>query len=145
MADGYELLAREHRSVEAMFEQYREQHDDAIAHRIAEALTLHAHAEEAALYPQLRRFVDGGDDLANEAEAEHTVVKSQIALLYDAPPPDLAPLMEQIERNVAEHVHTEEETIFPAMRESGVDADTLARALERAEGESPSRSSGGVG
>jgi len=145
MADGYEFLKREHRNVESMFEQYRQQPDDALAHRIAEALTIHTEAEEAALYPQLRKYVDGGDDLASEAEYEHATVKSQIARLYEAPPIDLAPVLRQIEQNVAEHVRREEEEIFPAMRESGVDADGLARALERAQGEAPSRSSGNVG
>ena len=145
MSDGYEFLMREHRQVESMFEQYRQQPDDALAHRIAEALTLHTEAEEAALYPQLRKYVDGGDDLAADVEYEHATVKSQIARLYEAPPTDLAPLVRDIEQNVAAHVRREEDEIFPAMRESGVDADGLARALERAEGEAPSRSSGNVG
>ena len=145
MTDGYEYLEREHRSVEAMFEKYREQPDDAIAHRIAEELTLHTHVEETALYPQLRRYVDGGDDLATTAEDEHAVLKSQIARLYEAPPDDLRPLMQELERNVSDHVREEEETIFPAMRECGVDADALGRALESAQGEAPVRSSGEVG
>jgi hemerythrin superfamily protein len=145
MADGYGLLERQHRDVEAMFEKYREEPDDATAHRIAEALTLHTHIEETALYPQLRRYVDGGDNLATVAEDEHATVKSQIARLYEAPPVDVRPLMEEIERNVSDHVREEEESIFPAMRESGVDADALGRALESAQGEAPSRSSGEVG
>src|SRR5262245_14439290 len=145
MSDGYEFLSREHRQVESMFEQYRQDPDDALARRIAEALTLHTEAEEAALYPQLRKYVDGGDDLAAEAEYEHATVKSQIARLYEAPPADLAPLVRQIEQNVADHVRREEQEIFPAMRDSGVDGDGLARALERAQGEAPSRSSGNVG
>jgi hemerythrin superfamily protein len=145
MADGYEFLRREHRNVEMMFDQYRQQPDDALARRIAEALTMHTEAEETALYPQLRKYVDGGDDMAAEAEYEHATVKSQIARLYEAPPIDLAPLVRQIEQNVADHVRREEQEIFPAMQESGVDADGLARALERAQGEAPSRSSGNVG
>jgi hemerythrin superfamily protein len=143
MSDGYEFLTREHRQVESMFQQYRQQPDDALAHRIAEALTLHTEAEEAALYPQLRKYVDGGDDLAADAEDEHATVKSQIARLYEAPPTDLVALMGEIEQNVADHVRREEQEIFPAMRESGVDGDGLARALERAQGEAPSRSSSG--
>jgi len=141
MADGYEFLTREHRQVEAMFEQYGQEPDDALAHRIADALTLHAEAEEAALYPQLRRLVDGGDDLADVAENEHAAIKALIARLYEAPPPDLAPLVAEIERDVTAHVRSEEDQIFPAMRDSGVDADTLARALERAEGEASLRGS----
>jgi hemerythrin superfamily protein len=145
MSDGYELLTREHRQVEAMFEQYRQQPDDALARRIAEAITLHTEAEEAALYPQLRKYVDDGDDIAAEAEYEHATVKSQIARLYEAPPADLVPLMRGIMQNVADHVRREEAEIFPAMRESGVDGESLARALERAHGEATSRGSRGVG
>jgi len=142
MADGFEFLTREHRQVEAMFERYRQQPDDALAHRIAEALTLHTQAEEAALYPQLRKYVDGGDDLAADAEYEHATVKSQIARLYDAPPADLTPLVREIALHVADHVQREEAEIFPTMRESGVDAEALGRALERAESDALSRSSG---
>ena len=141
MPDGYEFLTREHRNIESMFEEYRQRPDDALARRIAEALTLHTEAEEAALYPQLRKYVDGGDDLAAEAQYEHATVKSQIARLYQAPPPDLAPLVRAIAQNVADHVRREEREIFPAIRESGVDADVLGRALERAESEASSRSS----
>ena len=144
MADGYEFLTREHREIEAMFEQYRQNPDDALARGIAEALTLHATAEEGALYPQLRKYVDDGDDLAAVAEAEHATVKSQIARLYEAPPDDLAPLMREIERNVTEHVRREEDELFPAMRDAGIDADSLARSLQQIEGEAPMRSSGGV-
>ena len=145
MSDGYESLTREHRQIESMFEQYGQQPDDALAHQIARALTLHTEAEEAALYPLLRKYVDGGDDLAGESEYEHATVKSQIARLYEAPPADLAPLVEEMQRNVADHVRREEAEIFPAMRDSGVDGDALARGLERAQGEAPSHSSGGIG
>jgi hemerythrin superfamily protein len=144
MPDGYEFLTREHRNIEAMFEQYRQHPDDALARRIAETLTLHTEAEEAALYPQLRKYVDGGDDLAAEAQYEHATVKTQIARLYDAPPADLTPLVRAIARNVADHVRSEERDIFPAMREAGVDADGLARAIERAQNEAASRSTRGV-
>jgi hypothetical protein len=50
-----------------------------------------------------------------------------------------------IAQNVATHVRREEEEIFPAMRESGVDAECLGRALERSERTAPSPSSGGGG
>jgi hemerythrin superfamily protein len=145
MPDAYDLLAADHREVEELLRRYEESGDDAIAREIADMLTLHAEIEEQVLYPEVRRLVDGGDDLANEAESEHALVRSLIARMIDSPPDDLQSLVREIGDDVAVHVRREEETIFPMMRECGVDAADLGNRLEAARGEAPSRSSGQVG
>ena len=66
MADGFEMLAEDHRAVERLFETYVHDNEDSVAREICEELTLHTQVEEAALYPALRRYVDGGDDLADD-------------------------------------------------------------------------------
>jgi hemerythrin superfamily protein len=141
VADGFEYLAEQHREVEQLFRRYAESPDDAIAREICAALTAHAVAEEQALYPELRRIVDGGDDLADEAEAEHGLAKTIVARIYDSPPEDLRPLVEELERDVTAHVRFEEDELFPAMAESGVDADQLDARLRAAYREAPARSS----
>ena len=93
MPDGFEYLAEQHREVEKLFRRYGETPDDGIAHEICAALTTHTAAEEQALYPELRRIVDGGDDLADDAEGQHGVAKTIIARIYDSPPDDLRPLV----------------------------------------------------
>src|SRR4051812_13454452 len=104
MVDVFESLSRDHRSVEALFGAYEENGEDATAHRICEELTIHAEAEEEVLYPEVRRLVDGGDDRANTAEAEHAAVRALIARVYESPPSDLRPLMDAIRTAVEGHV-----------------------------------------
>ena len=145
MSDGFERLTQDHREVEQLFARYETTRDEAIAREIAELLTLHSEAEEQVLYPELRRLVDGGDDLADESVQEHASIATLLARMQDSPPADLRDLVDAIAAQVAEHVRREESVIFPAMRESAVDADELGRRLEAAEGEAPSRSSGTVG
>ena len=130
MADGFEILADDHRTVERLFETYRHDNEDSIAHEICERLTAHTRVEEAALYPALRRYVDGGDDLADEAEQEHSEVKTLIARIYDSPPDGLLDLVTELRRDVEHHVEREESELFPAMREAGVDAGLLGAEIE---------------
>src|SRR3954471_1437868 len=99
MADLIESLCRDHREVEQLFAAYAENSEDRLAHEICDALTLHSEVEEQVLYPEVRRLVDGGDDLANDAEAEHGAVRALIAHVYEAPPIDLRPLVEELRKN----------------------------------------------
>ena len=145
MADGFGILSEQHRDVERLFDRYFATPDDATAREICELLTQHAETEEQALYPELRRIVDGGDDLADRAVAEHGVVKTIIARVYDSPPGDLGPLLEELRTNVTAHVRFEEEQVFPEMAEAGVDGAKLATLVHAATGEAPSQSSGQVG
>lgn len=130
--NGFEILTAQHREVEALFGRYSGEPDDATARRICELLTRHTHLEEQALYPELRRLVDNGDDFADQAEAEHALAQTIIAHIYDSPPDDLRPVVEELERTVSAHVRDEEDRLFPAMIEVGVDADKLASKLQAA-------------
>ncbi len=130
MPDGFEMLQDDHRKVERLFETYLHDNEDSVAREICEQLTLHAQVEEAALYPALRRNVDGGDDLADIVEQEHAAVKTLIARIYDAPPEGLLDLVAELRREVDHHVEQEESTLFPEMREAGVDAGLLGAEIE---------------
>ena len=130
MPDGFEMLQDDHRRVERLFETYLHDNEDSVAREICEQLTLHTQVEEAALYPALRRNVDGGDDLADVAEQEHSAVKTLVARIYDAPPEGLLDLVAELRREVDHHVEQEESTLFPEMREAGVDAGLLGAEIE---------------
>ena len=130
MPDGFEMLQDDHRKVERLFETYLHDNEDSVAREICEQLTLHTQVEEAALYPALRRNVDGGDDLADIAEQEHAAVKTLVARIYDAPPEGLLDLVAELRREVDHHVEQEESTLFPEMREAGVDAGLLGAEIE---------------
>jgi hemerythrin superfamily protein len=145
MPDLFELLSTDHRTVERLFATFDADHDDATAHEICDALTLHSEIEEQVLYPEVRRIVDDGDDLANTAEAEHGAVRALIARVYETPPADLTPLVNELRTLVEHHVESEETDVFPRLRESGADAEELGRKAESVRGEAGSRSSGQVG
>ncbi len=132
MPDGFEMLSEDHRQVERLFDTYTHDPEDSIAHDICARLSVHTRVEEATLYPALRRYVDGGDDLADVAEQEHAVAKSIIARIYDSPPGNLSDLVAELRSEVAHHVESEESELFPEMRESGVDADVLGTEIEGA-------------
>jgi iron-sulfur cluster repair protein YtfE (RIC family) len=52
--------------------------------------------------------------------------------MQDSPPADLRGVVESIAADVGAHVRREEDVVFPAMREAGVDADALGARLEDA-------------
>jgi hemerythrin-like domain-containing protein len=132
MADGFEILSEDHRQVERLFDSYGHDPEESIAHDICARLSVHTRVEEAVLYPALRRYVDGGDDLADVAEQEHAVAKSIIARIDDSPPDRLFDLVAELRTGVEHHIESEESELFPQMRESGVDAGLLGAEIEGA-------------
>ena len=130
MTDGFEMLVEDHRAVARLFETYLHDNEDSVAHEICAQLTIHTQVEEAALYPALRRYVDGGDDLADEAEQEHSAVKTLVARVFDSPPEQLLDLVSALRREVEHHVEREESELFPQMRDAGVDAGLLGAEIE---------------
>lgn len=130
MTDIFDALSRDHRDVAHLFDRYDETADDAVAHEICDALALHAEVEEQVLYPELRRIVDDGDDMANVAEAEHAAMKLLIARIYESPPPDLRPVIDELRRTVEHHVTDEERDLFPRLADAGADAEALGQKLD---------------
>ena len=55
LMDATELLMRDHRKVERLFSQYKQEKDPVTAERICTELTVHAVLEEKLLYPALGR------------------------------------------------------------------------------------------
>jgi hemerythrin superfamily protein len=124
MDDGYTQLERDHREIDAQFDALLDDSDAPVVRELAEHLTRHAESEDAALYPALRRWVDGGDDLADRAQQEHATIATMVAELYDSATPErLDPLVARLRDAVAAHVAFEESEIFPALRELGVELD----------------------
>jgi hemerythrin superfamily protein len=130
MSDGFALLAQDHEQVQELFDRYATSRDEQVVHDICDALTLHARVEEEAFYPQLRRLVDGGDDLADEAEQEHSALKVLIERVHLAPPDKLDGVVKEMRELVERHAAHEEGTLFPEMRQCRVDAQDLGGRIE---------------
>ncbi len=148
--DAVELLEKQHREVEKLFEEFEQAGDRAyrtkeqLFVRIADQLALHTRLEEELVYPVAAEL---DEDLVREAVEEHLSVKRLIADLLDLKPDDDAfhakvlVMKEQVEH----HVEEEEEELFPELRKSELDLDELGEKLtlrmrELEEEEAPRRS-----
>jgi len=132
--DGFAWLEQDHRDIEEQFQTFLRDNEEPVVRELCEHLTQHSQAEDAALYPALRRSVDGGDDLAERAEQEHAAMATMVAELYQSTTPErLVDQVSQLREAVSTHVEFEESELFPAMRASGVDAARLFGDLREAE------------
>jgi hemerythrin superfamily protein len=126
-ADAIEVVTTDHRVVEQLFVHLMATKvpEDAelraeLARRIVRELSVHAAIEEDALYPVVRRHVDGGDDLVDRSVAEHQALKDQLERLDGMTPEDgeFTATAEALRALVAQHVQEEEQTVLPALRDS---------------------------
>lgn len=131
MDDGFTRLEQDHRAIEEDFQSFLRDNEEPVVRALCEHLTRHAQLEEEALYPALRRWVDGGDDLADRAQQEHATIATMVAELYDSTTPErLTEQVTSLREVVSAHVEFEESEIFPAMRDSRFDAERLAVDLQ---------------
>lgn len=133
-----ELLASDHRKVEALFERYEQEKEDesgsrdALAERICKELTVHTRLEEELFYPWLRENLDADDtDLLDEALVEHASAKDLIAQIegsrevdetYDA-------RVKVLGEYVHHHVQEEENEIFPLVSGDETQLDELGQEM----------------
>ena len=140
--DAVEFLKSQHREVEDLFKQFEKLgEDDAseekepIVRMACEKLTMHASLEEEIFYPAARE-VEDVDSLLNEAEVEHGTAKDLIATLdsMDASDPMFCANFTVLSEYIKHHVKEEENELFPKIKKSDLDLDTLGQELaERAD------------
>ena len=148
--DAIGLLKADHAEVKKLFTEFekaRKQDDEEtrreIVESVCQALTVHATIEEEIFYPAFRD-TKGMEDLLDEAEVEHTSLKTLVGELEEASPGDelYDAKVKVLAEYVEHHVKEEEGEIFPKAKKSDVDLDALGEALaERKEqlsaGETP--------
>lgn len=130
--DALQMLADDHRTVEALFEKYDNARGEAaqqkFVQQICQELTIHAMVEEQVFYPAIREAVD--DDMMDEAQVEHDSAKTLILSLQQGTPSDayydakVSVLKEQVEH----HVYEEERqrgSIFAQVRKAEIDLVAL--------------------
>lgn len=134
--DALQMLADDHRTVEALFEKYDNARGEAaqkkIVQQICQELTIHAMVEEQVFYPAIRDVVD--DDMMDEAQVEHDSAKTLILSLQQGSPSDayydakVSVLKEQVEH----HVYEEERqrgSIFAQVRKADIDLVALGAQM----------------
>jgi hemerythrin superfamily protein len=117
MADVTTLIETDHREVEGLFAEFKENGSKAMALDICSELDAHAAAEESVFYPVVRTDVPGGEKLVNEADDEHGEARQLIGRIKNTEDEaHLADLVSQLEQAVSHHVQEEESEMLPKAR-----------------------------
>jgi len=136
--DAIEQLKRDHREVEVLFDDFKKLVEaDAepgekglVAAQICTDLTLHAQIEEELFYPAAREVL-GESDLLDEATVEHASAKDLMAQIqameFDAELFDATVTV--LGEYVKHHVQEEEKEMFPKLKKSGLDAESLGMKM----------------
>jgi len=134
--DALTLLARDHREVEQLFEQFEKASGDGrkekIARQICTELKVHAMIEEEIFYPALRGKIDE-DDL-DEAYVEHDAAKMLINQIEAGEPDDqfYEAKVKVLKEEIEHHVREEEKmhgNIFQQARAADVDLAALGEQM----------------
>jgi hemerythrin superfamily protein len=130
MPDVIEMLEKDHRKVETLFEQIKGSKGAARAkhvERLVADLRLHMKVEESIVYPAIAKQVDGGDDMVEEAKTEHKGAKKALDDVEKLSPdkPGFDGALTMLEAGISHHVAEEEGEVFPQLRKS-VTGDELS-------------------
>lgn len=130
-----QLLLADHRQAEQLLERFHDtpadQRDEAFC-ELTYTLVRHEVAEEEVVYPALRRYVDGGDDLADmriaeQAKAEELLAEMERAGVMSA---EFPAMFNTLRSEVLAHAEAEEQSVFPELTTS-VKADELLELGKR--------------
>ncbi|MFD6437955.1 hemerythrin domain-containing protein [Streptomyces venezuelae] len=121
--DVVELILQDHRTMEDLFRRMRSVEADRAAAlgEFADLLIAHALAEEAEVYPALRRFKNIDDEEVEHGEEEHEEGnKALLALLEveDVGSDEWDEKLEDLVEAVNHHTDEEERTILNGAREN---------------------------
>ena len=130
--DITELLHEDHQRVRNLFFDFTaaetNSEKEKLVKQILTELFVHAKVEEEIVYPAVEEDAEEGEDLVDEAETEHKMVKYLMAELSEMRASDdkfeakITVLCELVEH----HVREEEKEMFKNLRESDADLEDLA-------------------
>ena len=135
--DAVDLLERQHREVEAMFERFENMTDRAtvskkkLADEICNALIMHTTIEEEIFYPATREASEETEDMVDEAVVEHASAKDLIAQILEMDPGDdlYDAKVKVLGEYIDHHVEEEEEEMFPKVRKLELDLEALGAEM----------------
>lgn len=142
--DAIKLLKQDHREVEGLFKEFeklQEDGDEAVEQIIVTACTeleIHDKLETEIFYPAVREQAAQEEvDLLNEAEVEHTTVRSLIQTIKGMQAGDekrnahFTVLMEYVKH----HVKEEEKEMFPKVKKLDLDLAQLGTQMKERKAE----------
>lgn len=137
--DVVELILRDHRAMEDHFRAMRSVEADRAAalRRLADLLVAHAEAEEAEVYPALRRYRNVDEEDVEHGVEEHAEGNEALLALLEAGPPGGDGWDEKLEdlvQAVSHHLDEEERSLINDARENvgAARREELGRAFARA-------------
>ncbi|MFJ8934738.1 hemerythrin domain-containing protein [Streptomyces sp. NPDC102365] len=121
--DVVELILADHRKMEDLFRQMRSVEADrsAALKEFADLLIAHALAEEAKVYPALKRYKDIDDEEVEHGEEEHEEGNEALLALLEVDEigsDDWDEKLEELVEAIAHHTDEEERTILNGAREN---------------------------
>ena len=136
--DAIHLLISDHREVEDLFEKYEALTDlepgkqSFIAEKICKSLLIHMAIEEEIFYPAAKRVFDNDDDeMVEEGIHEHAEAKVLIEKIMSMTTgPDLDDAIEKLKKAIEHHVADEEDDMFPALQDQGMETTKLGHEME---------------
>ncbi|MFF9127056.1 hemerythrin domain-containing protein [Streptomyces sp. NPDC014889] len=146
--DVIQELTTDHREVEEIFAQMEAlPMGDARRKDLADQATIelvrHSVAEEAYLYPAVRRYVRDGDAIADREVQDHAEAERTMKDLegLGADDPRFDELVGRLMREIREHVTDEEQNLFPMLREATKpeDLERLGDQVRSAKKTAPTR------
>jgi hemerythrin superfamily protein len=145
--DALEVLAHDHRMVEQLFRDYEAaasaRQRRGVAELLVRELSKHAALEEMLVYPLARKALPDGDREVDEHLNEHMAVKKTLLALdrLDEGDARADELVDELRREVEQHIREEEGVMMPRLREavSQQDLDELGRMIDRAKQGAPTR------
>jgi hemerythrin superfamily protein len=115
-------LTKDHDEMREMFAVLRggvqgEQREETVRQLTVEVIR-HAVAEEAQLYPLIRKVFPNGDEVADHEIEEHSEVEALLKKLEKLDPTDAEyePTLTQVMNDLEHHATDEETNVFPALR-----------------------------
>lgn len=118
--DGVQLLLQDHKAIEALFERLDENGEDLgrLFGEIVKSITMHEVAEEEVLYPAVRRWIDGGTELADARSREEHAGSELLAAMerMDIGSREFRDSLQDLKTAMLDHAAREEAEVFPALQ-----------------------------
>ena len=135
MPNATQMIRQDHKKVEGLFKKFEQTQGSQAKRRLAEnamaELEVHAALEEEIFYPAVKKEVDDGSSMVQEAIEEHQTVKQLISELkrMEEADEEFESQFSQLMENVQHHVEEEESEMLPKVEESQLDLNSLGQQM----------------
>lgn len=131
--DPTQALMHDHNYVRQLMQRYLSTDDELVKQQagpeICDALQMHTTLEEAVFYPRVQELDPA---LVEKCQDDHQEADELLVQLQELQPGEDAydDLMHQLHDVVIAHIEVEEQQLFPAVRNAGMDLQDLALRMQ---------------